>query len=127
MSAKTQDAYLYDMLESAQAIQKYTSGVTADQFWDNPEKRDAVAMRIAAISDAAGQVTAATASKIPEIPFRNIRGMRNRIAHEYGSVNFREVWKVVDHDIKPLIAALENYFSKQRTGAASSNAPKNRG
>ena len=58
-------------------------------------------------------ITKDTAAAIPAIPFNNIRGMRNRIAHDYGKVNFREVWKVTQQDIKPLVAALEGYFEKQ--------------
>ena len=92
--AKDQNAYLYDMMESAQAICHYMAGVTFDDFWDNGEKRDAVAMRIAAIGDAARNVTKATEAAIPAIPFNSIRGMRNRIAHDYGKVDFREAWKV---------------------------------
>jgi len=111
-SAKDQKAYLYDMLESARAIGRYMQGVTFDQFWDNGEKRDAVAMRIAALGDAARNVTKITEAEIPAVPFGNIRGMRNRIAHDYGKVNFREVWKVAEQDIKPLIGALEGYFIK---------------
>ena len=110
--AKDQSAYLYDMMESARAICRYTEGVAFDQFWDNAEKRDAVAMRIAAIGDAARNVDKATEATIPAVPFQNIRGMRNRIAHDYGKVDFREVWKVAEKDIKPLISALEEYFAK---------------
>jgi len=112
-TAKDQNAYLYDMLESARVIRRYMEGVTFDQFWENSEKRDAVALRIATIGDAARHATKATESAIPAVSFRNIRGMRNRIAHDYGKVDFREVWSVTQQDIEPLIAALEAYFRQQ--------------
>jgi uncharacterized protein with HEPN domain len=56
-SSKDQRAYLHDMLESAQKALGYVQGVSYDEFWHNSEKRDAVAMRIAAIGEAARQVT----------------------------------------------------------------------
>ena len=121
-SAKDQNAYLYDMMESARAICRYVEGVEFDQFWDNGEKRDAVAMRIAAIGDAARNVTKATEAAIPGVPFPNIRGMRNRVAHDYGKVDFREVWKVAEQDIRPLMMALETHF--QKLGIVSADQPQ---
>jgi uncharacterized protein with HEPN domain len=98
------------MLDSAQAVQKYVAGVTAEAFWDDAEKRDAVAMRIGVIGEAARHVTAATAAQLKEIPFPLIRGMRNRIAHDYQDIDYREVWNVAQMDIPKLVAALAAYF-----------------
>jgi uncharacterized protein with HEPN domain len=123
-AGKDQNAHLYDMLESARVIQRYMEGVTDEQFWENGEKRDAVAMRLATIGDAARHITKDTAAAIPAIPFNGIQGMRNRIAHDYGKVNFREVWKVTQQDIKPLITALEGYFEKQGLAATVAVRPK---
>jgi uncharacterized protein with HEPN domain len=124
-AVKDQDAYLYDMMESAQVICSYIEGVTFDDFWDNGEKRDAIAMRIAAIGDAARNVAKSTELALPAIPFGNIRGMRNRIAHDYGKVDFREVWKVADHDIRPLAASLMEYFAKR--GIRPDQSPRTEG
>lgn len=106
--AKGQDAYRFDILGSARTIRGYMMGVTADQFWDNGEKRDAAAMRISAIGDAARNITRETEAALPDIPFGNILGMRNRIAHEYGKVDFREVWKVTQQDTGNLVTVLES-------------------
>jgi uncharacterized protein with HEPN domain len=105
-----QEKYLVDMMESAQAIQKYMHGVTSDEFWDDGEKRDAVTMRIIVIGEAARHVNHATAASLPGIPFAQIRGMRNRITHEYERVDFREVWSVTQENIVLLIAELAKYF-----------------
>lgn len=51
--------------------------------------------------------------KYPDIPWRNMAGMRDRIIHGYDSVNLRTVWDVVKKDIpeiKPQIEkVLEDY------------------
>jgi uncharacterized protein with HEPN domain len=109
-SFKTQDAYLHDMREAAMLIRSYMAGVTYEEFWDNSEKRDAVALRISVIGQSAYRVDKATETTLPNIPFKNLRGMRNRIAHEYGAVNFKIVWEVTQKEIEPLIAALEVHF-----------------
>jgi uncharacterized protein with HEPN domain len=112
--SKDQKAYLHDMLESAQKALGYVQDVSYDEFWRNSEKRDAVAMRIAAIGEAARQITAATEAAVPNVPFHLIRGMRNRIAHHYDKVDFVEVWKVTQQDLLPLVAALKRYFLEEQ-------------
>jgi uncharacterized protein with HEPN domain len=109
-SPKIQDAYLHDMLEAAGLIRSYMAGVTFEEFWHNSEKRDAVALRISVLGESASKIDKATEATLPAVPFKSIRGMRNRIAHDYGAVDFKIVWAVTQEEIEPLIAALEAYF-----------------
>jgi len=44
--------------------------------------------------------------------------MRNRIAHDYGAVDFKIVWAVTQQEIEPLITALEAYFKGRETAKA---------
>lgn len=107
---KTQDAYLHDMLEAARLIRDYVTGVAFEDFWHNSEKRDAVALRISVLGESAHKIDRTTEAALPSVPFKGIRGMRNRIAHDYGTVDFKIVWMVTQTEIEPLIAALETYF-----------------
>lgn len=107
---KNQDAYLHDLLESARLIQKYMAGVTFDEFWGDSEKRDAVALRISVLGESALKIDKATESALPGFPFKSLRGMRNRIAHDYGAVDFKIVWAVTQSEIGPLILRLEDHF-----------------
>ncbi len=110
---KSQDAYLHDMLEAARLIRGYMAGVAYEDFWHNDEKRDAVAMRMSVLGESAHKIDEATEAELPGIPFKSIRGMRNRIAHDYGAVDFKIVWTVTQTEIEPLIAVLETYFKKR--------------
>lgn len=105
------EALLKEMLESAQAVRDYVSGFSFDQFWDDYKTRDAVAMRLIVLGEAARHIDDATVAKLPTIPFSDIRATRNRIAHDYSKVNFRIVWEISQQDISPLIAALEAHFA----------------
>lgn len=109
-ASKTGDAYLHDMLEAARLIHSYMAGVTFEKFWNNSEKRDAVALRISVLGESASKIDRATEAILPTVPFKSIRGMRNRIAHDYGAVDFKIVWAVTQEEIGPLITALEAYF-----------------
>lgn len=113
---KAQDAYLHDMLEAARLIHSYVAGVTFDEFWHNSEKRDAVALRISVLGESAAKIDRPTEAALPTIPFKSLRGMRNRIAHDYGAVDFRIVWAVTQDEIEPLITALEAHFQDRPAG-----------
>lgn len=109
---KNQETYLRDMLEAAQLIEHYTKGVTFDEFWNNSEKRDAVALRLSVLGESAHRVDQATEAALAGIPFQAIRGLRNRIAQDYGAVDFRIVWAVTQKEIRPLIRQLKAHVGR---------------
>jgi uncharacterized protein with HEPN domain len=58
------------------------------------------------VGEAAGRISPEVQREFPGIPFREIRGMRNIIAHDYGEVDLERVWETIAHDIPPLLEAL---------------------
>ena len=59
------------------------------------------------IGEAASRLSAETRQKHPEIPWPEILGMRNRLAHGYDVLDLDLLWDTVCDDLPPLIAALE--------------------
>ncbi len=100
------------MLEAARLIRGYVRRVTFEQFWADNEKRDAVALRLSVIGEAAARISPETQEALPSIPFKQVRGLRNRIAHDYGAIDFRIVWRVTQDEIAPLVRALETHLGK---------------
>jgi uncharacterized protein with HEPN domain len=107
------DAHLHDMLEAARLIRQYRKKVSFEEFWNHNEKRDAVALRLSVIGEAAHHISPTTQKALPSIPFRAIKGLRNRIAHDYGAIDFKIVWEVTQKEINPLIAAIESHLKKK--------------
>lgn len=48
---------------------------------------------------------------MPGIPFKSLRGMRNRMAHDDGAVDFRIVWAVTQQELDPLIGLLQEFLN----------------
>lgn len=90
-----QHAYLLDILTSAEVIHEYLSGYTLDQFLADPRTQDAVLRRLLVIGEAAAQLTPETKAQLSELPFRKIVGMRNRVVHDYGQIDFEIIWETV--------------------------------
>ena len=97
--------YLLHMLEAADRILEYTSGVSEEQFLANQMLQDAVVRNIEIIGEAANNLLEAGpefAAKYPSIPFAQIYGMRNRVAHGYFAVSTAMVWDSVQVDVPEL-------------------------
>jgi uncharacterized protein with HEPN domain len=106
MRDKFQTSLLADMRDSAAAICRYLEGIDKNGFYANGEKQDAVLRRLEIIGEAAGRISPEVQKEFPGIPFREIRGMRNIIAHDYGEVDLERVWETTAHDIPALLKVL---------------------
>ena len=54
------------------------------------------------MGELANRVDDSFAAEHPEIPWRYIYGLRNRIVHDYESVNLRLIWEIIDSDLPEL-------------------------
>jgi uncharacterized protein with HEPN domain len=59
------------------------------------------------VGEAASRTPADECSQYPQVPWGEIVGLRNRLIHGYDSVDFDILWQIINHDLPPLIAALE--------------------
>ncbi len=99
-----QQAYLQDILDAARLVQEYTAKMTGDEFLADVKTQDAVLRRFEIIGEAAAHLTDDTRALFPDVPFHQMRGMRNIIAHVYGEVDLTIVWRTVRDHLPGLIA-----------------------
>ena len=79
-------AYLWDMVEAARRIQKYTEGLTLDRYLKDDMVQSAVERRLEILGEAARRVSDPFKQSHPEIPWQKIIAQRNVLAHEYGDI-----------------------------------------
>ena len=100
-------ASLLDMLEFAREALAFSRGrKRADLDQDRAFLR-ALERTLELIGEAARRISAVTRETYPKIPWQDIIGMRNIIAHEYGKIDLDEIWKAVQADVPELVMALE--------------------
>ncbi len=75
-------------------------------WYVNDETVDAVMMQITQVAEDAKRVSDETLSTIPQVPWRHVKGIRDRIVHDYGSVDVEIVKDVVEHSLPDLIDAV---------------------
>ncbi len=107
---------LEDVLESIEKIEEYTANVDEEEFYESTFVQDAVLRRLEIIGEAVKNIPDDFRAKYPDIPWRQIAGMRDILIHAYFGVNLRRVWKVIKEDIPELklriLKIIENYVSE---------------
>lgn len=91
-----------DALEAVQRVLVYVEGVTFQQFAADPKTIDAVSYAIIVVGEAASNVPDFIAREAPTVPWADIRGMRNRITHEYFGIDVGVLWATVVEDLPRL-------------------------
>ena len=99
-------ARLDDMVQAAERALGYVRGLTYEQFAADPRTVDAVSYAIVVIGEAASALKDLGPKLAPEVPWADICGMRNRVAHEYFGVDVKVLWETAREDLPSLLAEL---------------------
>ena len=89
--------------------QRNSEELTKDKMWQK-----AVVMCLINIGELSKALTEDYQATMPQIPWKAIRGFRNIAAHQYGIIDFNDVYKTITEDIPKLRAALEQAGNAQR-------------
>lgn len=104
---KDDRVYLGHMLDMARKVCAKSAGLTRVHFDADEDLRLALLHLVQVIGEAAGRVSTETQAAHPEIPWREVTGMRHKIVHDYMDISENVLWEVVTKDMAPLLAALE--------------------
>jgi uncharacterized protein with HEPN domain len=108
MPPKDRDAaYLWDMLQAAQAAGRFLGQVGLDEYLRNEMLQAAVERKIELIGEAARKVSDSFKRSHPEVPWKSIISQRNVVVHDYGEIKPERIWGVVTTQLPELIAKLE--------------------
>ncbi len=102
MRKKNPKIFLEDILESIERIEQYTKNKTKTKFLDDYEKQDAIMKRLEIIGEAVKNIPTGVKKKYPEIPWKDMAGMRDVLIHEYFGVRMERVWDTAKNDIPKL-------------------------
>jgi uncharacterized protein with HEPN domain len=109
MSESRLPDYLDHMQQAAQDACAFVDGLDKADFFEDKRTQQAVVMSLIIMGEAATKImdgyTEFTQSH-PEVPWRSMRGMRNRIAHGYFDINLDVVWETVKVAVPQLLTQL---------------------
>ena len=77
-------------------------GLTKESFLENDDAKEIVCFNILQIGELAKSLSVDFLSNHKKIPWQKIKGIRNKIVHGYGTIEFDRIWQTATEDIKPL-------------------------
>lgn len=105
---KREDADLVaDILQATLRIKEYIRGMTFEKFEKDRKTQDAVVRNIEIVGEAVKRLSAEFKRKHPDVPWKQMAGMRDVIIHRYFGVALDIVWRVVTKDLPEATASFE--------------------
>lgn len=102
MSKRDIGLYLQDIISSIQKIQKYSRGLSFDEFIKDGKTADAVIRNLEIIGEAACHIPESFQEDCGGIPWRQMKSMRHKVVHEYFGVDLEILWKTIKEDLPEL-------------------------
>ena len=97
-----------DIIEALENVLDYTTGMTFEQFISDRKTIDAVVRNFIIIGEAATHLPDDIVTKYPDLPWREMRDMRNIVVHEYFGIDNLIVWETVQKNLPPILPLLRD-------------------
>ena len=112
--SKDNTVFLKHILDAIDIIEDYLKGRSYEEFKNNRMLQDAVIREIEIIGEATKNLSAEFRDKYPEIPWRQMAGMRDKLIHGYFGVDLGAVWDTATKDIPSLKEKLREILEKEK-------------
>lgn len=100
--------YVEDIIEAMNNAMSFVEGMEYDDFLKDRKTYYAVIRAMEIIGEAVKKIPEFVKNRYPQIPWRDMAGMRDKLIHEYFGVNLRAVWDTVKQDIPNLKLSFDN-------------------
>jgi uncharacterized protein with HEPN domain len=104
--------YAEDIIEACSKVRRFVAGMTYEAFAADERTHDAVMRNIEIIGEAAKNIPDDVAAGAPEIEWRNVRGMRDILAHGYFGASLEIVWATATTRMDDIEAAVRKLLGR---------------
>lgn len=102
------------MIEYIDKSLKYTNGYSFEKFSCDDKTIDATVFSISQIGELVKNISKETMKKYPNIEWNMIKGLRNRIVHDYEGISLKNIWYIIQNDILELKNSLQNIIDNEK-------------
>lgn len=99
---KDDSVYLRHIIDSFERIEHYLEGISKEEFFKTGSLQDAVIRQLEIMGEAARNLSDDLRLSNPQVPWRQMVGLRNRVIHAYFEVNLQIIWEIVKGDLPDL-------------------------
>ncbi len=111
---KSDNLFLSHILGAIETIERYTAEIALEEFLSQSLIHDAVIRQLEIIGEAVKNISGGAKDGQPEIRWKEIAGMRDRLIHGYFGVDLEAVWLTVRNDLPTLKRAVFTMLSDEK-------------
>ncbi len=104
--------FLEDIQDAIEKVAEFIAGMTYEQFAEDSKTAFAVTRALEVLGEAAKQVPETVRIQYPEIPWREMGSMRDKLIHHYFGVNLKVVWRTATEDLCDLAPRIEKVLNE---------------
>jgi len=104
--------YLTDILDECKYLLERTENINFNDFFCNDDLKKAFVRSLEVIGEASKKIPAVIRERYPQISWRDIAGMRDKLIHEYFGIDYEVIWKTVKEEIPALKGVIEKIIEQ---------------
>ena len=94
--------YVQDILDSIVEVKEFVEGMRFEDFTKDKKTINAVIRSLEVIGEATKKVPEGLREGYPQIPWKRMAGMRDKLIHEYFGIDLEIVWEVINNELPPI-------------------------
>jgi len=106
--------YYEDIKDAILKIEKYTRGLHDQEFYRDAKTIDAVVRNLSVIGEAVKNIPKEIRIENPEVAWKEILGMRNKVIHEYFGIDEEILWQTIKKDLPIFKKQIAELYKKLR-------------
>ncbi len=109
MSKRAQKLYFEDIVTAISDIEEFTKDMSYESFKKDKKTIQAVVRCLEIIGEAANNIPDEFKKNYPEIHWREMISMRNKVLHEYFGIDEEIIWQTITEDLLPLKKKIQDF------------------
>ena len=105
-------SFLTDMIERGESVLSFTHGLNVNEFQNDERTYKATLWDLSIIGEAARRIPVEVRKANPQIDWRQMIGMRNRITHAYEAIDVDIIWDTIKTDIPQMLVDLRGLLKR---------------